>query len=115
MSAPHRNAWLRLSIGGKRWGIYLVSEAHRRLRGDPDETVHAICYHDECRIYVARGPQEVVEELILHEIEHALYRESGASYEVADEEKEERIVRDITPLRHRVLRDLGFRFPKVDS
>ena len=109
-----RVRWLAFRIGGQKWGVYLVNPGNKRLKGDPgDLDDEAATYHEECRIYIARGPQEVVEERLVHELFHGVFDRSGASFEIGSPKKEEKIVRDITPVWHGILKDLGFRFPKV--
>jgi hypothetical protein len=111
--SSHSHAWLRLHVGGQTWGFYLVNAGHKRLQ-DEEEHVYGITYPEECRVYLARGTQEAVEEAFVHELEHLINHASGASHEIGNAKKEERIVRDTTPLRHQILKDLGFRFPKVN-
>ncbi len=105
--------WLALHIGGQKWGVYLVNPGSKRLAAEPDETVHGITYLDECRIYLARGQSsEALEDTLLHELLHAMMQVSGAAHEIGDADKEEKVVRDLTPMLHRLLKDLGYRFPK---
>lgn len=105
--------WLSLHIGGQLWGVYLVNPGHRRLQ-DEKEHVFGITYPAESRIYLARGQSEqAFEDTLLHELLHAAANVSGAAFEINDARKEERIVRAMTPVMHRLLKDLGFRFPKA--
>jgi Zn-dependent peptidase ImmA (M78 family) len=100
--------WLDVRIGGQRWGVYLVGERSKRLEGCKGQA-----FFDECRIYISNQvSDEARDELLLHELFHALFRVTGAAHTIDDEEKEEAIVRDVTPTMHRLLVDLGFRFPK---
>ena len=102
-----------MTIGGQKWGVYLVNPGHRRLQ-DENEHVFGITYPNECRIYLARGMADAaLEDTLLHELLHAALGVSGAGQELGSEAKEERIVRDLTPVLHRLLKDLGFRFPKM--
>ncbi len=105
--------WLDIRIGGQRWAVYLVSEKSKYLRDDEGDACKGLCYHDDCRIYIRRELSEQArDELLLHELLHAVLGVSGAGHVVGDHEKEEAIVRDVTPVLHRLLVDLGFRFPK---
>ncbi len=107
--------WLDLKIGGQKWGVYLVNKGHKRLQ-DEDEHVFGVTYPEECRIYLARGQSEqALEDTLLHELLHASFEVSGAAYDVGDSVKEERIVRGLTPVLHRLLKDLGLRFPKAST
>lgn len=104
--------WLSLHIGGQMWGVYLVNPGHWRLQ-DEEEHVFGINYPGECRIYLARGQSEqAFEDTLLHELLHASLAVSGASHDIGDARKEERIVRSLTPVLHRLLKDLGFKFMK---
>ena len=91
----------------------MVNPGHRRLL-DVDERVYGIAYPDECRIYLARNQSESsLEDSLIHELLHAAFAVSGAGHAIGDAVKEETIVRALTPVWHRLLLDLGFRFPKV--
>ncbi len=108
--------WLDLRIGGQRWTVNLVGERSKYLRDDEDDACKGMTYHDECKIYIRRELSEQArDELLLHEILHAVLGVSGAGHVIGDSEKEELIVRDVTPVLHRILVDLGFRFPKGTS
>jgi Zn-dependent peptidase ImmA (M78 family) len=104
--------WLDIRVGGQRWAIYLVSERHKKLRDDNGDPCKGMAYFDECRIYIRRELSEQArDELLLHELLHAVFGVSGAAHAIGDD-KEEDVVRDVTPVLHRLLVDLGFRFPK---
>ena len=113
--------WLDLYVGGQRWGVYVVKGGSRLLGADDDETVHGLTHFDKCRIYLSKSQDEqAFEDTFLHELLHAAIYVSGASNVLASQCKtadkaadvEEQIVRSLTPILHRVLKDLGFRFPK---
>ncbi len=91
------------------------------MQEDDGSTDDGCAIHEDCLILIADDlSPEVREETFLHELEHAINAVSGAKHEMglrfrsdkARIEHEERIVRARTPLLHRVLKDLGFRFPK---
>ena len=106
--------YLALHIGGQKWGVYLVSRKHKALRGD----CVGICVYDDCKIYIAKDlTAQVFEDTLLHELLHAVIYVSGGT-NVLDAEcrrdsakAEEQIVRCMTPMLHRLLKDLGFLFP----
>lgn len=106
--------WLALRIGGQKWGAYQVSPNSKHLLNEHGERLVGKCDYDKCRVYVSReGSNDVVEERLLHELEHALLFVSGAEKVYGGSPaKEERLVSAVTPLRHLLLKDLGFRFPK---
>jgi hypothetical protein len=105
--------WLDVRIGGQRWSVYLVSERSKRLRHEDGDVCKGQAFFDECRIYISNEvAAEARDELLLHELFHALFRVTGAAHTINDEEKEESVVRDVTPTMHRLLVDLGFRFPR---
>lgn len=105
--------WLDVRVGGARWGIYLVPGKSKRLRGDDGDQCKGMAYLEECRIYITNEvSEEARAELLLHELLHAVFHATGAAHAISDDEKEEGIVRDVTPVLHRLLVDLGFRFPK---
>ncbi len=113
--------WLALHVGGQKWGVYVVKGGSRLLGADDDEKVHGHTYFDKCRIYLSKDQDEqAFEDTFLHELLHAAIYVSGAGNVFASqcknadkaEEAEEQIVRSLTPVLHRLLKDLGFRFPK---
>jgi hypothetical protein len=70
--------------------------------------------HASCRIYISTDQDEQArEDTLLHELLHAALFVSGAQaiYGRADS-TEEKAVTALTPCLHRLLKDLGFRFPK---
>ncbi len=105
--------WLDLRIGGQKWGIYLVGPRSKWLRDDDGDYCKGLAHLDDCRIYVTNeASAEARDELLLHELLHAVLQVSGGSHAIGSKTKEELLVRDVTPLLHRLLVDLGFRFPK---
>lgn len=105
--------WLALHVGGQKWSVYLVSPKSRRLLRDDGTYALAHCFYDECRIYISRTLDEGArEDTLLHELLHALLFVSGADKAYGgDAEKDEDLVGALTPMLHRLLKDLGFRFP----
>jgi hypothetical protein len=107
--------WLTIKLGGQNWGVHVVKEGSRLLEG-----CQGITYPDEAKIYLSRGlAPDVFVDTLVHEILHALFWVSGVAHVLRanckprkSEATEETIVRMITPLLHRALSDLGFRFPK---
>lgn len=107
--------WLALRLGGQRWTVNLVRGNYPRLEG-----AAGITYPDECRIYISRDLEPSArEDTLLHELLHAtLYVSGGCNVLRASskagraDEAEEQIVVGLTPILHRLLRDLAFTFPK---
>lgn len=107
--------WLRLRVGGQRITVRTVRRSHPKLEGCDG------MFHPELgRIYIANdlaeGPRE---DTLFHELDHVVNDVSGANHALADvvpkrklDRVEEQIVRCRTPIWHRLLRDLGFQFPK---
>ncbi len=105
--------WLDLRIGGQRWGIYIAGPRSKWLRDEVGDVCKGLTHCDDCRIYISNELSEQArDEVLLHELLHATLHVSGASHAISSATKEEHIVRDVTPVLHRVLVDLGFRFPK---
>lgn len=107
--------WLAIHVGGQKYRVDVVRRKHPELEG-----ADGVTDHDKCRIFVASEQEEQArEDTLLHELLHAAMYVSGA-YSVLEgacsgtdaHETEERMVRALTPCLHRVLKDLGFRFPK---
>jgi hypothetical protein len=109
--------WLALHIGGQKWGVHLVSPNSRLLidhttKVEPDERSVGRCDFPKCRIYIANDIDEQArEDTLLHELMHALVHVCGGAF-FRSTEAEELYVIALTPLLHRLLKDLGFRFPK---
>lgn len=102
--------------------MQIVPRSDERMQNDDGTTCEGCAIFEDCLVLLADdlGP-EAREEVFVHEVfEHVINRVSGARHEMglrlrsekARDEHEERIVRARTPLIHRVLKDLGFRFPK---
>jgi Zn-dependent peptidase ImmA (M78 family) len=114
--------WLSIRVGGQKWGVYLVKGNSRHFGTDENEEVDGVTYVDRCRIYVSSSLEPPVrDDTLLHELLHASFHVSGAQHALheavgGDAEKtdalEERVIRCLTPVLHRLLVDLGFRFPK---
>jgi len=111
--------WRSLHIGGQEWSIYKVGKRSKFLR-QGGVRVEGQCFYDRCRIYVCKDadPQSV-EDTLLHELLHACLFVCGGSTALGaackDEDSatkaEEAIVAGMTPIFHRMLKDLGFVFP----
>lgn len=111
--------WKTLHIGGQEWSIFKVGKRSKFLRRGSGR-VEGQCFYDKCRIYVCKDndPQSI-EDTLLHEIFHAVMFVSGGSTaleaacvdEDAATKAEEALVAGMTPIFHRVLKDLGFVFP----
>lgn len=105
--------WLSLHIGGQRWGVYLVEPKHRKLLVNGAYAL-GVTYFDECKIYIAKGTSDqALEDTLIHELLHATFNVCGGSELIGSYRKEERLVRAFTPVLHRLIKDLGFRFPKA--
>lgn len=111
--------WLALRIGGQKWSVFLVPPKSKFLLGigkDAEtDSVYGACDYEKCRIYINKtleeGPRE---DALLHELLHALLHVSGADKVYKGGHKaDERLVTALTPSLHRLLKDLGFRFPNV--
>ena len=106
--------WLALHVGGQKWGVYLVAPTSKHLALDDGSPCNGRCFYDECRIYINRKLDEAArEDVLLHELLHAALFVSGAEAAYGKSPKaEELLVSALTPTLHRLLKDLGFRFPK---
>ncbi len=100
--------WLALHVGGHKIGVHLVRRKHPKLDGDDGGY-----YPDQARIYIASdlddGPRE---DALMHELMHCVLWISGTYKAIGDEDQEESFITSVIPLWHRVLKDLGFRFPR---
>lgn len=109
--------WLALHVGGQKWGVHLVSPKSKHLldhttKVKEDERSIGRCDFPRCRIYIANDLDEQVrEDTLLHELLHALIHVCGV-HACTSSAAEERLIVAITPYLHRLLKDLGFRFPK---
>jgi hypothetical protein len=106
--------WLSLHIGGQRWAVELVSPKHKDLSNDDGDRCHGRCVFNRCRIYIDKTLDEQArEDTLLHELFHAALFVSGADAAYGKSGSvEEKIVAPLTPCFHRLLKDLGFKFPK---
>lgn len=106
--------WLALFLGGQKWSVYLVSPNSKHLILEGGERCHGRCFYDTCRIYISKALDEGArEDALLHELLHALLYVSGAEKAYSgDPKKDEDLVGALTPMLHRLLKDLGFRFPR---
>lgn len=106
--------WLSLHVGGQRIDVHVVRRKHPMLDGNDG------MYHPERgRIYLASDLEESPrEDTLIHELDHAVNYVAGvnALLREACAEKtdavEEQMVTSRTPIWHRLLKDLGFRFPR---
>ena len=110
-----------LRIGGQRWRVQLVPRTDTRMQEEDGTTLDGYTIPEECVILIADDLcLEAREETLVHELDHAVNIVSGAKHEMGlryrgekqRSEHEERIVRARTPVWHRLLKDLRFRFPK---
>ncbi len=112
-----------LHIGGQEWEIHLVGKRSKFIRQN-GKLVDGMCYFDKCRIYICKDndPQSI-EDTLLHEIFHAVMFVCGGSTALraacidddAATKAEEAIVAGMTPIFHRVLKDIGFVFPSLTA
>lgn len=114
--------WLTVHVGGQRWAVDVLTSRSKLLVLD-GKACEGVAHYDLCRIVIARDlPEQGREEALLHELLHAVNHVSGAKHALVEampdgdvHALEERMVRAITPVLHRLLKDLGFRFPKGPS
>lgn len=107
--------WLALHVGGQKWSVYLVSSKSKYLIDeDTDEPLDGRCIYAKNRICINRElDEEARQDILLHELLHALLYVTGAEKAYGgDAKKEEALVSALTPTLHRLLKDLGFRFPR---
>lgn len=109
--------WLALHIGGQKWGVYLVSPHSKHLVDHTtpvlaDERSIGRCDFLRCRIYISNDVDEQVrEDTLIHELLHAIIHVGGV-HACKSSSAEEKLVIAMAPLLHRLVKDLGFRFPK---
>lgn len=106
--------WLALHIGGQRWSVHIVSPKSKHLVDEEGVRHVGRCVYVASRIYISSELSESVrEDTLLHELLHALLYVSGAEAAYGKSAKlEEQLVSALAPMLHRLLRDLGFRFPR---
>lgn len=103
--------WKTFFIGGQKWTVWLVSPKSKHLA---KTELAGLCDVETCKIYISRALDEQArEDTLLHELLHALLYVTGAGKIFEDDsDAEENFVLAMTPVMHRLLKDLGFRFPK---
>lgn len=103
--------WLSLHIGGQRWKVDVVGTKSKHVDGGE---LNGKCDYQACRIYIRSDlNEEARADTLLHELLHALLHVTGAEAVYGgDPTKDEQLVAALTPALHRLLKDLGFRFPK---
>ncbi len=102
--------WLKLHIGGQLWRIYIVPSRSKFLDGGAGR-----CDYNACKIYISKAQDDQArEDTLWHELLHALLYVSGAERAYNGDPKiDEALVSVLTPVMHRLLKDLGFRFPRL--
>jgi len=120
------STWLRLHIGGQVWRVVLVGPRSKLLVDYKEERVAGRTWVDKCLIAISRElSPEAREDTLLHELLHATFYVCGAfgaiqrvtaAPAVVDEDAAQRVEDDIVhplvPVWHRLIKDLGFSFPK---
>lgn len=95
--------------------MHLVPSGSKYLK-DEEQRLHGWCDHETCNIYIDKTLSEPArEDTLLHELLHACIRVTSqhVALEAAGESLEEDLVKAVTPTLHRLLCDLGFRFPRL--
>lgn len=102
--------WFHAMIGGQRWTVELVPRTHPLLAPDLD----GLTIRDSCRVLIADHLSEsLTQSTLVHELlDHAVNFASGAHMHFAGESEEAAVSRR-EPLLHRLLLDMGFRFPRM--
>jgi hypothetical protein len=107
--------WLTLNLGGQRWAVHVLRDGAKALEG-----AQGVTDVDTARIYVSRDlAPDVFEDTFLHELLHAVLYVSGGTQALEANcragranDTEEQVIRCVVPVLHRLLKDLGFEFPK---
>lgn len=109
--------WLSLHVGGQKWSVFVVSPRSKYLANDDGGFDVGKCHYNLCRITLSKDlDQGAREDTLLHELLHALLFVTGAERAYGgDPKKDEMLVSALTPTLHRLLKDLGFRFPNAVS
>jgi hypothetical protein len=113
--------WFTVHVGGQKWRVDLVRGKHPVFDGD--ERTYGITQPEKGRIYIAKEQgEQALEDTVLHELLHAVFTVSNAGNIIAnavetktadpDRDIEEDVVHAMVPTLHRLLKDLGFKFPK---
>ena len=105
-----------VQIGGQRWKIKLVHPGNCHLIGDGGAPLHGCCELAKCTIYISKALcEDAREDTLLHELLHAVVYVTGAGEAAfaGVPAIEEALVGTLTPTLHQVLRDFGFRFPRL--
>lgn len=119
--------WLRVHIGGQIWKVVLVGAKSKLLIDYKDEHVSGRTWVNRCLIAIDKDlDPQAREDTLLHELLHAAFFVVGAYtklqeaavaepnlHEDAAQDLENDIVHPLTPVLHRLLKDLHFVFPKV--
>lgn len=115
--------WLSLKFGGQKWRVDLVRSNHPQLR-DGDSRCHGVTLREACKIYIDKGQSEtVLEDTLLHELLHAALYVSRGHHKLLElcgdekkaEDTEEALVEGLVLVLHPLLKEMGFRFPKVNQ
>lgn len=118
--------WLRVHIGGQVWKVVLVGSKSKLLVDHKDELVSGRTWVNRCLIAIDKDlDPQAREDTLLHEILHAAVFVCGAynslqkavaaepdEHPDAAQDLEDDVVHPLTPVLHRILKDLGFSFPK---
>lgn len=113
--------WLSVHVGGQKWRVDLIKGNSKHFEADADENVYGITHAEKCRIYIAKEQDEQArEDTLLHELLHAVFGVAGVNSTLAEicEDRDEaykvedKMILAMTPVLHRLLKDLGFKFPK---
>jgi hypothetical protein len=95
--------------------VFLVSPKSKHLVDEVDGCpLMGRCDYERSRIYISKALDDSArEDTLWHELLHALLHVTGADRAYRGGHKaDEHIVGALTPVMHRLLKDLGFRFPR---
>lgn len=99
--------WFDVHVGGVSWAVHLAKPGSKDLPA----SYGGICYLDRAAIYIDQGLSHPLRvEALLHELLHAAFYVSGAAHALTlppTVDREEAIVRDLTPVIHRLLVDFA--------